>query len=237
MSQVDFIKQVLTTILCYPLCKADLELANLDELKCVSCSEKYNIREGVIQLCQDTCSRGQSDELALRESDAEKHKGAEANEILEVVQRHHCVTVMCRKAKKFRRKFNSSHWILDVGCGTGYYWQNTNTANGQEGNLILMDFAFGNLKAAQVLLEGVEQVVFVQADAANLPIKDNSLSGIWSVQVTQHFPVKVFENFKHNIARALKNDFRIEIYNLNPGIVQVALWKLVGKNLHLKGRL
>lgn len=174
----------------------------------------------------------QAEERKLREECAWQHGCKDSEEIMKAVSLHHCIPVMSRKAKEYRAKFSSSHWVLDVGCGTGYYWQNSYGAK-----LIMMDFVFGNLKAAQTLLKEQGSIFFVQADAANLPFKSNSLSGIWSVQVTQHFPGSVMASFLKDAKRVLKMSFLMEIYNLNPALLIKVLYKLLGKKIHLKGKI
>lgn len=174
----------------------------------------------------------QTEERRLREECARQHGCKDPEEIMKAVSLHHCIPVMSGKAKEYRARFSSSHWVLDVGCGTGYYWRNSRGAK-----LIMMDFALGNLKAAQRLLKKQANIFFVQADAAHLPFKPNSLSGIWSVQVTQHFPASVMASFFKDARRVLRTSFLMEIYNLNPALLIRVLYKLSGKKLHLKGKI
>lgn len=180
----------------------------------------------------NTALKEQSAEKELREECAKEHGYTDPDKILKAVSCHHCIPVMSKKAKDYRMKFDRSDWILDVGSGTGYYWRNTGG-----GNLILMDFAFTNLKAAKTLLSGQNNIFFVQADAANLPFKSEALSGIWSVQVTQHFPDSVMCSFFLEAKRVVKKRCLIEIYNLNPALFHRILYKVLGKKFHLKGRI
>ena len=101
----------------------------------------------------------------------------------------------------------------------------------------MMDFAFGNLKAAQTLLKEEGRIFFVQADAAALPFKSNCLSGIWIVQVTQHFPGLVMASFLKEARRVLRERYLIEIYNLNPALLVKAIYRALGKKIHLKGKI
>lgn len=233
MTNTVFLQKALSEILCCPICKNDLELIGIDELKCISCFKRYLIRDGIPVLLATDVSKDQVDEQRLREEIARKHGYIKIEEILKIVSYHHCLSVMSKRAKEFRAKFNPSSWILDVGCGTGYYWCNTGDT---AGNLILMDFALGNLKAAKSLLKEQNHIIFMQADAANLPIRTHRLSGIWSVQVTQHFPDLVMKNFLSEVKRILKNSFLIEIYNLNPALLHKIIYKLFYKKLHIKGK-
>ena len=187
----------------------------------------------MLRTCLDSdIFKEQAEERKLREECAWQHGCKDSEEIMKVVSLHHCIAVMSRKAKEYRAKFSPSHWVLDVGCGTGYYWRNSCGAK-----LIMMDFAFGNLKATQTLLKEQGSIFFVQADAANPPFKSNSLSGIWSVQVTQHFPCSVMASFLKNAKRVLRMSFLMEIYNLNPALLVKTLYILLGKRMRLKGKI
>ncbi|MDP2939808.1 MAG: glycosyltransferase [Candidatus Omnitrophota bacterium] len=226
----EIIKKALSEILCCPICKNDLVLSNCDRLDCLYCHTKYSIKDGILVL-MTVVSEEQINEQRLREEVAKGHMGIEAENILEVVSQHHCIPIMSRRANNFRLKFSKSQWILDVGCGSGYYWRDT-----LGGNLIVMDFAFSNLKSAKTLLREQKDVIFIQADASNLPIKTYSLSGIWSVQVTQHFPGTVMNSFLNEVKRVMQNNFLIEIYNLNPAGMHRILYKVLGKEFHIKGK-
>ncbi len=173
----------------------------------------------------------QAVELKFRETVAKRLDGKNSEEILKVASQHHCLSIMSKKAKDFRKKINPDQWILDIGCGTGYYWRNTTG-----GKLILMDFAFGNLRVAKNFLKGQNHILLIQADAANLPIKSELISGIWSVQVTQHFPDSVVNPFLGEIKRVLKEKFLVEIYNLNPALLIKVIYRFFGKKLHIKGQ-
>lgn len=227
---LNFIKQALTEFLCCPQCKSNLELVSNDGMRCFFCFREYQIKNEILILLS-TVQGEPVDELRLRDEVAAKHGSTQEEEILKVVSQHHCLSVMSKRAKDFRAKFNPSQWILDVGCGTGWYWRNTG------GALILIDFALGNLMAAKTLLEGQNNVLLVQANASHLPIKPNLLSGMWSVQVTQHFPDVVFEQFLSELKRVLKNKFLIEIYNLNPARLHRVIYRVFGKKLHIKDKL
>ena len=230
MEDTTFIKRSLSEILCCPACRQDLELIK-SRLQCLSCLNEYNIQDGILSLLVSGVNEGQIDELELRENVARKHRDKTPEKILETVSQHHCLSLMSQKAKNFRRKFDPNQWILDIGCGTSYYWSDT-----KGGNLILLDFGLENLKVSKTLIKEQNSVLFVQADAANLPIKTHSLSGIWSVQVTQHFPDIVMKPFLEEVKRVLKDEFSIEIYNLNPAWLYKFLYGLHGKQLVLRGK-
>ncbi|VVB88599.1 Methyltransferase domain protein [uncultured archaeon] len=227
----EFLKHSLNEIICCPICKCELKIDG-DELKWLSCFKKYQINDGILVLMAANVPTEQADELKLREELASKYKNYQPEEKLKILSQYHCLPVMLIRAKDFRTKFDSIHWLLDVGCGFGWYWRNT-----KGDKLILMDFALENLKSAQSFLKDEKQAILIQADAANLPIKTQSVSGIWSVQVTQHFPDSVMKSFLSEVNRVLKDRFLIEIYNLNPAKIHMIIYRLFGKNFHTKGKL
>lgn len=168
---------------------------------------------------------GQEKERTFREEIARSKRGLGPEDILKDIYRNHCIPVMLNRAKTFLAHFKAHQWLLDVGCGTGYYWQGTAV-----GEIVLLDFAFENLLVAKTLLRGQNNVVFVQADAAHLPMKTSTISGIWSVQVTQHFPKPVLEKFIREVKRVLgQNSFHMEMYNLNPALFHRIIYRLYGK--------
>lgn len=227
---MQILANAINQILCCPTCKSDLNMIDNKNLKCISCYKEYKADDGIIVLMASTTEQ-QKKELELREIVAKQQANYSIDRIFQTLFQHHCVPIMSKRAKSFDAKFDSSQWILDVGCGTGYYWRRATKVN-----LILMDFAFANLKVAQMLLKDRDKVLFIQADAANLPIKNHSLSGIWSVQVTQHFPDEVMSLFMHELNRVLKDEYFIEIYNLNPALLHRFLYYIRGRKFHIKGK-
>jgi ubiquinone/menaquinone biosynthesis C-methylase UbiE/uncharacterized protein YbaR (Trm112 family) len=224
------IEQGLVEVLCCPACKGGLEASGVEGVECLTCGRRYPVKDGILVLMGDDGVVRQPEELSMRERVADAYHGATPEETMKIVSLHHSTPVMSRRAKAFRSTIGRPGWVLDVGSGTGYYWAGTSG-----GKLILIDFAFGNLKAAQLLLGGQGDILFVQADASRLPVKDASLAGIWSVQVTQHFPDAVMAPFLEEVKRVLKQRFLVQVYNLNPAPLHRAVYRLLGKRLHVKG--
>jgi len=225
------LQEALKDILCCPECKNELRLVNGNELKCQQCFQKYDIKNGIpVLICGDRI-KDQPAEWKMREKTAKEQGYTHPEEILRHVSFHHCLPVMSKKARSYRKKFSSSRWILDIGSGTGWYWASTSG-----GNILLLDFAFENLMAAKTLLGNDGQVLPIQANSGLLPIKTNCLSGLWSVQATQHFPEPVIVPFLQETKRVLKDKFLVEIYNLNPAWIHKIIYGLFGKKYHTKGK-
>jgi ubiquinone/menaquinone biosynthesis C-methylase UbiE len=97
--------------------------------------------------------------------------------------------------------------------------------------------SLGNLLIAKKIIGDNNDVLLVCADAARLPLKDASISGLWSVQTIQHFPDAVFDCFEREMTRILDSTFIIEIYNLNPALLYRLIYSLLCKQLHIRGRI
>ncbi|MBF0531675.1 MAG: methyltransferase domain-containing protein [Candidatus Omnitrophica bacterium] len=219
---------VLERILCCPACRGGL--CRVPEgVCCQDCQKTYLWRDGI--LCFDQANPGQQQESQLREQVADRYRSLSAREILKEVALYHCIPVMRDRAARFRRVFSEQEWVIDIGCGNGYYW-----AGSAGAKLILCDFAFNNLLAAKKLLSGLPDVLLLKTDASGLPLKDKTLSGLWSVQVTQHMPLEVFAEFQREIQRVLLPEFCLEIYNFNPSLLHRTVFKLCGKKFHCKGQ-
>ncbi len=223
--------KLLTQILCCPQCKSDLEITEL-ACVCSACKKEYLKRQGIYCLLPSEANQGQEKERVIREKAAQGHDNQTVDEIISLVSNHHCMPVMKKKANHFMSFFNKGDVLVDIGCGVGYYWQDVCCGS----TLILVDFAMNNLLGARKVLKNREDVFFIQADASCLPIKSHSVAGIWSVQVTQHFPENIMQGFISELTRVLKKDFLIEIFNSNPSWFHKISYRLRGKRFHTKGK-
>ncbi|MCX5829715.1 MAG: class I SAM-dependent methyltransferase [Deltaproteobacteria bacterium] len=122
--------------------------------------------------------------------------------------------------------------MLDVGIGYGWHWSEMIDENVR---IIGIDMSLGNLLIAKSILGEDSNVLLVCANASELPIRDGSISGVWSVQTIQHFPDSVFERFQKEMNRILSKSFIMEIYNLQPAILHRLIYRLLGKRLHRRG--
>jgi len=146
----------------------------------------------------------------------------------------HGLPVMRRRAERFRAEFAPQEWLLDLGVGYGWHW----ARRGEGARILGIDFSLGNLTVARRLLgEDREDVVLVCADAAALPLRDHTMTGLWSVQTFQHFPPEVLRAVLKELERVLRAACVIEAYNLQPAALHRLLYRLLGKRLHCRGRL
>lgn len=180
----------ITKYLVCPGCKSEVTFSDeSSELICNQCSNKYPVHDGIFHLISGNNS-DQAEEITVRDNVAEKYIAASKNAKLVEISRHHCIPVMEERARLFREKCNANGIILDIGGGWGWHWINTTGPM-----VIIIDFSLQNLRIAKSLLNKKANVQLVWADAANLPVKNSIISGIWSIQTTQHFPEAVMNSF------------------------------------------
>lgn len=232
--RTDVLRRVVEEVLCCPRCRGKLALeANGRTMPCQGCAAAYPIHEGIPVLLPDG-PVVQERERRFRDALAAEQAAQDGQAVLEVVGRHHCVPVMRRHAARFRARFTPDTWVLDVGIGYGWHW----TRPGEGARILGIDFSLGNLTLARRLLgEDREDVVLVCADAEALPLRDHTMTGLWSVQAFQHFPQEVLRAVLHELERVLKAACVIEVYNLHPAALHRTLSRLLGKRLHGRGPL
>lgn len=79
-------------------------------------------------------------------------------------------------------------WILDVGCGPGFYVAELLEEVGGEGHLVGVDSSGAMLAVAARRVEGHDNVEFHEGDASSLPVEDSSVDAALSVQVLEYVP-------------------------------------------------
>ena len=78
--------------------------------------------------------------------------------------------------------------ILDVGCGPGFYVVELLEEVGDAGSVVGVDSSPQMLAVAARRAEEHPNVAFHEADAASLPLEDESFDAILSVQVVEYVP-------------------------------------------------
>jgi LSD1 subclass zinc finger protein len=229
----DGLQEAIENILACPTCKGRLTLGKgAVSIRCTSCQRTYDIKEGIPVLFKGEAII-QEEEREYRDHLAGGYAGSDRQSLMEAIGKHHCIPVMRRHAEEFRNRFKPSEWILDIGIGWGWHW----AEQGEGARILGMDMSLGNLiLAKRILDEDDANVVLICADASALPILENVVSGIWGVQVFQHFPQEVLHQVQTDLASILRNEFVMEIYNLNLPLLHKIIYHLFGKQFHCHGK-
>jgi ubiquinone/menaquinone biosynthesis C-methylase UbiE len=82
-------------------------------------------------------------------------------------------------------KFNSTDFVLDIGCGTGFLFPHINK---KVSFLVGAELSLQALKEAKKRTEKKSNIFLVQADADNLPFRDCLFDGAFVVSVLQNIP-------------------------------------------------
>lgn len=227
------LKVAIEDILVCPACKGALSLANAGTVvECLRCRRAYPIKGGIPVFFGGRPVM-QAEECRFRDALAAEQIQNDRRKLLELVGQHHCVPIMQKQAEKFLARFDPREWILDIGIGYGWHWADRRTG----ARILGIDMSLGNLVLARHLLgEDNHRVVLACADAAALPIRERSISGLWSVQAFQHFPTEVLHSVLAELHRVLGEEFVMEIYNLNPALLLRGIYRLFGKRLHCRGK-
>lgn len=228
----DLLEAIEEVLVC-PLCHGVLLLEDgAKELRCSGCQDVYPVCGGIPIFLRGSVA--QEAERKFRDELAAKYLGSDRRTLLGVVAQHHCIPLMRKRAERFRKQFKPGEWILDVGIGYGWHW----VGQGPHVKILGVDISFSNLMLAQHLLSGCDgRVLLVCADVAALPIREHAISGVWSVQVFQHFPEIILKRAQAEFDHVVKDEFLMEIYNLNPAWVHRVLYRVMGKRLHCRGRI
>lgn len=225
------LQQATEHLLACPLCKASLTL-QLDCLVCTRCCARYPIHEGIPVLLPPG-SLIQENERQFRDDIAATRTGKNTETLLTDISAHHCQPVMRSRAQRFYARFQQVEWILDVGIGWGWHWLGSHS-----GPAILgLDMSLRSLILARQILENHEKrILLVCADAAQLPLREDTITGIWSVQVFQHFPEQILKAVLEELNRVLRKQFVLEVYNLNPALFLRAIYRLFGRRLRRRDK-
>jgi uncharacterized protein YbaR (Trm112 family) len=226
------IRAAIDEVLACARCNGPLTLNDeVSAATCATCNATYEIQDGICHFLVDTDS-AQSEEHSLRDAVMGDQTQYTRDVLIKNVGRHHCLPVMAKRAGRFREEFSEKDWVLDLGAGSGWYWSETRGAG-----LIITDFSLQSLKVARRILPSADKIVFVWAEGQRLPIKNNVLAGIWSVQVTQHLPPEIFSKVRSELNRVLASSWVMELYNLNPAPLHKAIYRLFGRTLPCSGRV
>lgn len=227
----DILTRALEEILACPAC-GGLLTPVCEGVNCRECGAQYFFKDEILVLLP-AAGCAQQSEREFRDSLAFDRRLNSEADILSEVSKHHSFAVMRERTADFASFVNRGEWVLDIGTGFAWHWR---LHSPRDFYVLGIDFSMTNLKTAKRLLGENRNVLLVCADASALPVKNKSVFGAWSVQVFQHFPDEVFQKAKKELARVLKENYIMEIVNLNPAPVLKAASFLVGKKTHWRAR-
>ncbi len=107
-------------------------------------------------------------------------------------------------------KSNGYKTILEAGCGTGRWISSLKEVSNK---VFGLDYSFNMMKIAK---SGKLHLNFVNADAVQVPFKDNFFDLIFCVNAIHHFPDK--ENFIAECKRTLTSNGTIAVFGVDPHI-------------------
>jgi len=231
-NNIKLLAHALECVLACPACKSTLSLTiDRNQLICSGCRRCFPIRSG-IPIFIDTETLVQQDERLFRDAHAKDQINQDSEDLIRLAGKHHCISIMRMHAKQFRSHLLPKEWMLDIGIGYGWHWYGQTD---QKGKIIGLDISMGNLLIAQKILGQKSSILLICADAAELPLRDFSVTSVWSVQTLQHFPEVIFDRFLREMDRILTNYYNMEIHNLYPAFICRSLYRIFGKHLHRYG--
>lgn len=105
---------------------------------------------------------------------------------------------------------NKYNTILEAGCGTGRW---LSLLKKHTKNIFGIDYSFDMIK---IPIQEKPHLKLVNADAANIPFKDNFFDLIFCVNAIHHFPDK--QKFIRESKRTLKSKGMIAVFGVDPSI-------------------
>ena len=196
-------KKYLSVLAC-PNCKNDIkEIKNF--LQCITCKKKYKLQNGISQLIEGEKEK----DVILSES---KWENIYKKQSLHRDFKKDKTVLSYKKFVSKYKKYYKDGIYLDLGCGIA--WNSALLA--KEGvSIIGIDISYESL-CKSIMLFKQEKVdgCFIQGDLLNLPIKDNSISFIYSVMSLEYV---------RDTQKALDEIYRI----LKPGGVMVAVFPVL----------
>lgn len=128
-----------------------------------------------------------------------------------------------KRVKFVRDNFTKKNVFLDLGCGTGYFIKNLNYPI-----RIGIDISIGMLNIAREKTKG-ENILFINADAKRMPLKDESIDLVVSIVMFHHLgSLGVADKVVGEISRVLKKSGSVLIWDHNP---RNPYWKVLMKRL------
>lgn len=167
----------------------------------------------------------QLEELQVRQALA--HTAA-ADDYLKLISNSHSIPVMDYEVRNFLLGLPENAKVLDVGGGWGWHFRNVSQIR-SDVTIVLLDVVIENLRIAKDLIDDERgQIIYVHGTATNLPFKEETFDGYWSVQALQHIPN--FEGAMVEAFRILRPGGKFCNYSLQDQPLVNFLYNFLGRN-------
>lgn len=172
-----------------PTCGSrDLIVTNAG-VHCATCTNDYPIRHGYIDLMPRAVEFGYVSKYVSEEAEL-----AEELDYREMAPALLAAGVRDRALARLL-DFQPADVALDNGCGTAKHaiW-----------NVDKVGLMIGNDPATMFADEALDKITLTKADSRRLPFADNTIDKSFSIDVLEHFPLDVIDDYLAETARVLK---------------------------------
>ncbi len=128
---------------------------------------------------------------------------------------------------RFLAKTRTAGPLLDLGCGVG---RDSEYFLSLGRNVVAADLSIEMLRITIHRCSGYSNLKVVQADMANLPVRDNTFAGIWLCASLLHLPLRVMDFALREAIRVLESGGQVAI-SMKAG--EGEGWR-TGKSIHGK---
>jgi ubiquinone/menaquinone biosynthesis C-methylase UbiE/uncharacterized protein YbaR (Trm112 family) len=183
------IPRELFSLLQCPTCRSrDLYVMD-DGVHCGRCGAVYAFRDGYIDLMPQNVAYGYVSKYVTDEAEL-----AEELDYRELAPPLLAAGVRDRALRRLLR-FRPTDVALDNGCGTARHavW-----------NASRVRLMIGSDPATLFADQALEQVALARADSRSLPFADNSFDKLFAIDILEHFPLEVIDQYLAESARVLR---------------------------------
>jgi ubiquinone/menaquinone biosynthesis C-methylase UbiE len=183
------IPRALFPLLQCPTCRSRDLFVTEGGVRCASCDTFYRFHEGYIDLMPREAAYAYVSKYVTDESEL-----AEELDYRELAPPLLAAGVRDRALRRMMR-FSPADTVLDNGCGTAKHavW------NADQAGLMV-----GSDPATLFADQAVEQVALAKADSRSLPFVDGAFDKAFAIDILEHFPLDVIDEYLAETARVLR---------------------------------
>jgi ubiquinone/menaquinone biosynthesis C-methylase UbiE len=137
---------------------------------------------------------------------------------------------MFKSLTKLSSKKIKDKIVLDIGCGAGRF---SDVALHLGAKVIALDFSFSIDIAKDNFLNNRKKILFIQADAYNMPFRNNSVDYAFSIGVLHHTPNPILGVKEAYRVLRKRGEFSISVYADKSfyTFINVRIWNYIFKTL------